>query len=389
MTIKVTLRKKKINKGKMSLYLDFWPPIEHPEKETKTRREFLKMYVYDEPKTKPQRDHNREMMRIANQIRNRREVELNKPEIYSDLENEIRASKQKKLQSLIEYYKMLAERKRGRNRGVWLAAVKYLEDYAPGGDVVFKDVDNDFIEGFRNYLLNAYSLKSPKLKLSLNSAYSYFGKVCAALNQAYKNGFLSDNVAGGIKPISRPQTKKEYLMPDEIKKLNETPCDDPTLKRAAMFSVFTGLRYSDVEKMTWRELEYIPEQGYSINFIQQKTQEAEELPISETAYKFTGGRKDPRKMPDQDERVFKGLKYSPAQNAILKKWIKDADINKNITFHSFRHTYATLQVYFGTDLYTVSKMLGHKSIETTKIYAKIADEMKRKAANKMDFLTND
>ena len=106
------------------------------------------------------------------------------------------------------------------------------------------------------------------------------------------------------------------------------------------------------------------------------------MPISEQAYSFTEGTENPKDMP-QDEPVFEGLKYSAYHNKHLFQWIGAAGITKNITFHSFRHTYATLQLFHGTDIYTVSKMLGHKDLKTTQIYAKIVDDTKRKAANKI------
>lgn len=74
------------------------------------------------------------------------------------------------------------------------------------------------------------------------------------------------------------------------------------------------------------------------------------------------------------------------QGSVLSKlpdWLHKANISKNITFHSFRHTFATLQLEAGTDLYTVSKLLGHRSIKTTEVYAKIVDSMKRKASRKI------
>jgi integrase len=67
----------------------------------------------------------------------------------------------------------------------------------------------------------------------------------------------------------------------------------------------------------------------------------------------------------------------------LKDWLIDAGINKHITFHCARHTYATLQLTLGTDIYTVSKLLGHKNLSTTEIYAKVINEKKVEAANKI------
>lgn len=100
-------------------------------------------------------------------------------------------------------------------------------------------------------------------------------------------------------------------------------------------------------------------------------------PISKDAHKLLGERKEP------EQRVFPDLKYSAYNNGFLKAWIQRAGITKNLTFHCFRHTYATLQLTLGTDIYTVSKMLGHKNVKTTQIYANVINEKKREAADKM------
>jgi site-specific recombinase XerD len=72
----------------------------------------------------------------------------------------------------------------------------------------------------------------------------------------------------------------------------------------------------------------------------------------------------------------------------LKKWLEAAGITKKITFHCFRQTFATLQLSSGTDIYTVSKMLGHTNVKTTQIYAKVVDEKKEKAAHAIKFNIN-
>jgi site-specific recombinase XerD len=70
-------------------------------------------------------------------------------------------------------------------------------------------------------------------------------------------------------------------------------------------------------------------------------------------------------------------------NHPLKVWLKEAGITKPITFHGFRHTYATLQIAAGTDIYTVSKMLTHKNVTTTQIYADLVSQKKRDTVNKI------
>jgi integrase len=129
--------------------------------------------------------------------------------------------------------------------------------------------------------------------------------------------------------------------------------------------------------MTWSEVQFSNEIGHYIRFRQKKTKGAETQPISEQAFELLGER------TTAEERVFVGLKYSAWHNLKLQQWVMKAGISKTITFHCARHTYATLQLTLGTDIYTVSKLLGHKDLKTTQIYAKIIDERKKEAANKI------
>lgn len=147
------------------------------------------------------------------------------------------------------------------------------------------------------------------------------------------------------------------------------------IKRAAIFSALTGLRFSDVKALKWSELRGQPGKYY-LQYRQQKTLVAEYMPISDDAVKLMANK---RKL---HESVFKNLTYSSIR-VFLIRWLAKAGIKKNITFHCFRHTYATLQLEFGTDLYTVSKMLGHKHIKTTQVYAKVVDSKKGQTINRI------
>ncbi|MCB9426287.1 MAG: site-specific integrase [Flavobacteriales bacterium] len=381
MATKVSLRQKKISKGRKSLYLDFYPPIPHPETGEPTRREFLGLYIFEKPKTPIDKQHNTETLKIGESIRQKRENFLNKPEIYSQYEKEQLRLKELGEQCFIEYFTKLANKRKASNHDNWVSALNYLDTFT-NGSLKFADLNQKFLEDFKEYLLNTKSNRSNKTTLSQNSAVSYFNKVKAALKQAYKDGILQTDLNAKVKPIKAAETRREYLTLDELNKLAKTDCNNPLLKRAALFSALTGLRFSDIQKMTWGELEYINGQGYFLNFNQKKTKGVEVLPISEQAYSFTEGAENPKDMP-QDKNVFEGLKYSAYHNKHLFQWIGAAGITKDITFHCFRHTFATLQLFNGTDIYTVSKMLGHKDLKTTQVYAKIVDEAKRTAANKI------
>jgi integrase len=130
-------------------------------------------------------------------------------------------------------------------------------------------------------------------------------------------------------------------------------------------------------KLTWKEVQYSEQDGYFIRFTQQKTSSNETLPIAGQAYEQLGER------GDLEDRIFKGLKYSAYTNVQLSRWVMNAGITKKITFHCFRHTYATLQLTMGTDIYTVSKLLGHRHLKTTEVYGKIIDKKKVDASKRI------
>lgn len=376
MAIKVKLRQKTISKGRKSLYLDFYPAIPHPKTGKPTRREFLGLYILAKATNPLDKQHNKETLTLGEQIRQKRENFLNKPEIYSEYEKEQLRKKELGERDFVAYFRELANKRKASNHDNWMSALKYLESFT-NGSLKFADLNEKVLEDFKEYLLNTKSNKSEKAKLAQNSAVSYFNKVKATLKQAYSDGILQDNLNAKVKPIPQAETHREWLTLEELNQLVKTPCNNKLLKRVALFSALTGLRFSDIKKLIWEEVRYVEEEGYFIKFKQKKTKGAEVLPISEQAAGFMGKRKD------QEQKVFQGLKYTAYHDKDLFQWIGAAGITKHITFHCFRHTFAVLQLFNGTDIYTVSKMMGHKDIKTTQIYAKIVDATKRKAAGKI------
>jgi integrase len=376
MAIKVRLREKAISRNRLSLYLDFYPAIPHPQTSEPTRREFLGLYLFDKAKSPIDKQHNKETLQLAEQIRQKRENHLNKPEIYTGYEKEQLKIKERGEKNFVEYFKALANKRKASNHDNWVSAYNYLETFTKG-KLRFADLNERLCNDFKEYLLTTKSNKSSKTTLAQNSAVSYFNKLKAALKQAFKDGYLPSDLNAKIEPIKQAETRRNFLTMEELNCLAKTECNNPLLKRAAIFSALTGLRFSDIKNLVWGDLEYIEGNGYFVLFKQQKTKGVEMMPISEQAYSLLGGRKEPT------EKVFEGLTYSAYENKHLYQWIGAAGITKDITFHCFRHTFATLQLSKGTDIYTVSKMLGHRELKTTQIYAKIIDQTKREAADKI------
>jgi integrase len=383
MGIKVTLRKKKISKGRLSLYLDFYPAIENIYTGQMTRREFLGQYIWQSPKTPSERANNKDTIEIAEDIRHKRQNILNKPEVYNEFEKRLLHQKRMSEVCTIQYFEKLALKRNGTNVHNWQSAFLYYKDFLQGDSLSFEQLNESICEDFKEYLLNTPSRKSEKQTLSINSAKSYFDKFKVILKQAYKDGHLQVDLNARLDCIKEEETHREFLDQKELNQLASMRCAIPVVKNAGLFSALTGLRFSDIQQLKWKEVIHIDGQGYYIRFKQQKTGGAEMMPISDDTYNYLGNPGDP------DDDVFAGLDYYDcSQNPHFKMWLNDAGITKKFTFHCFRHTFAVLQLMSGTDIYTVSKMLGHRSVKTTMIYAKVVDEMKRSASEKIKINNN-
>ena len=373
--IRVTLRKKSISKGKQSLYLDFYPPFFNSESGKYSRREFLKLYLIAKPASQIEKILNVENLHRAELMCSRRQNEVNKEFIYTPFELEELRKKETGRKSFLEFFKKEASLRTGKNLALWESAIKHFEKFLNDRDLLFEEVDTDLIEDFRSYLLSAKSIRNIGRKLSQNTALSYFNKAKATLRKAYKLKMLQSDINAQVEGIKEVESERNHLTLEESIALYNTPCTKDIVKRVCLFSLLTGIRYSDIAKLKWKDV-HTTAQGHFIRFRQQKTQKQEMMPISEHAYRLLDIQRT------DDEMVFGGLKKWDVDR-VLPIWVSEAGITKHITFHCFRHTYATLQISAGTDLFTVSKMLGHKSIKTTQIYAKLVDEKKIQAAGKI------
>ena len=305
MAIKVKLREKAISGERRSLYLDFYPAITHPETGKPTRRDFLGMYLFDKTKNPFDKQHNKETLQLAEQIRQKRENYLNKPEIYTGYEREQLKIKEQGEQNFVTYFKSLADKRKASNHDNWVSAYKYFDTFT-NGSLTFAELNTVILEDFKDYLLSTKSNRSNKTTLSQNSAVSYFNKVKATLKQAYADGILQQDLNANVKPIKEAETRRNFLTYKELTHLAKTPCKCERTKRISLFSAITGLRHCDIKKLTWGELEFIENEGYFIKYDQQKTKAVEMLPISEQAYNLTNGQANPNQMP-QENNVFEGV----------------------------------------------------------------------------------
>jgi len=139
MATKVKLREKKISKGRLSLYLDFYPPIKNLETGNLSRREFLNLYIFQKPKNPIDKEHNKKTLIIAQSIRQKRENYLNKPEIYSDFEKEKLRLKEIGENSFLKYFEKLTLKRTNSNQANWNATLKHLTNFS-NGKLLFKEI---------------------------------------------------------------------------------------------------------------------------------------------------------------------------------------------------------------------------------------------------------
>jgi integrase len=367
----ITLKERKLKSGNVSLFIEYYKgsKTNNDGKRRHIRdREYLKMFLIQNPKNAGEKKKNKETLALAEKI-----LAIKQAEYYQgrfDIKNTAKGKKR-----YLDFFKEQAETKIDsvKNYGNWTATLLHLERCI-SANTIFDEVDEEFVNRVRKYFDKDARTKS-KLPLALNSKYSYYNKFKASLRAAFNEGYLSINYASKTKSFEQAESQREYLTFQEVRKLSNTNCKYEVLKRAFLFSCLEGLRWSDINKMTWSEVRDEEKDVSRVNFRQQKTDGVEYLYISQQARDLLGERKDP------NDRVFVGLKYSAVYNNEIVRWCNRAGISKHITFHSARHTNAVLLLENGADLYTVSKRLGHREIRTTAIYAKIKDEKMKEASN--------
>lgn len=322
---------------------------------------------------------------FADKVRDIRQHEYDNQSLYTETEAEQAAQNERSKCDFIKYFEDLRDKRHQNSsksiRVNWDREVKLMKMFTEGKPMIFSTIDMNLLEDYKNFLINAPQGGSKKGTITRNTASTYFSIFKAGLHQAFIDGYLTVDIAAKAKNIAYSDKQREYLTIDELNTLAATPCDRPIMKRASLFSALTGMRHSDIQKLKWKEIIKDGEH-YRILFTQQKTKGVQYMPISDQAYQLCGERGEP------DRLVFEGLQDPSWINKPLERWIKAAGITKHITFHCFRHTYSTLQLTNGTDIYTVSKMLGHTKVTTTQIYAKIVDEKKEQAADTIVIATD-
>ncbi len=370
----VRVRQRKLANGNMSLYLDAYV-------KGARKVESLGLYIVPE-RTATDRRLNIEARQIAERIKAERIMALREHGVRQW--NKVRKSCVTLLDFLKEYETErtgpTASTVRGR-RDMRKKVEAYLKENGMT-EIVMANVDVDFCKDFIEYLRHARNGRKKEYSTITNgTAHSLQTQFNGALNKAVRDGILTRNPMQVISPkekIRKGDSIRAYLTLEELRDAMDAYCPHNDVKKAFLFSCFCGLRLGDVRSLTWSRIQKSPDgKTLLVSTLMQKTKRQINLPLSNEAIECLNKREDP------DERIF-SLPSPSVIESNIAVWMEDAGIRKHITFHCARHTFATMMLTLGADIYTTSKLLGHTKVDTTAIYAKIVDQKKVEAISLVD-----
>lgn len=347
----VRVRTKQLLNGNQSVYLDIYINGRRSYK-------FLKLYLIPE-RTKADREINKQTMQLANSIKSKYILEIqSKRHGFVSERTDVR---------FFDYCDECV-RKLGSKNDLLTACVAQMRTYEKRHSITFAEIDRRWVKGFLDYLSTCGSRRGERLTQNTRAVYA--ARLRALLNCAVRDEIISENPMRALKLPSRQESTRMYLTIEELRTLADTPCSRDCVRSMFLFSCLTGLRWSDVVALRWEQVQ--EQNGFTrIVFKQQKTGGLEYIDINQQAAELMGER--------GDGCVF-GLPCSRYEfTKELNRWVHAAGIDKHITFHCARHTFAVMMIDLDNDLYLVSKLLGHRNIATTQIYAKILDKNKQRA----------
>lgn len=364
----VYVRTRTLHDGRKSIYLDI-------NRDGVRRVKFLRMYL--EPGTSIlARRKNADVMRQVEKIKNELVLEI----IYTRAGLEDRSFKADiKLVDWFNVYREHLERHGCSSsfRSNIVSTRKYIEAY--NCDALLKDVDGRFVDGFISFLKKQrISGSGGERHLAHNTVNCRVCNLHSALNFAVREKLIAYNPCLDAETkADELETRREYLTVEEVKRLIDAPCGSPVLKRAFLFSVFCALRLGDVKNLTWKNLVKDADR-WRIEIRQQKTGAMLYVPLNRMAREWIVEPADHA----PDDKIFKGLRRS--HRVVLQQWVATAGIKKLVTYHTSRHSFAVLSLHAGVDIYTLSKLMGHTSVEKTLVYANIMTDKMRNTVALLD-----
>lgn len=381
--MKVEIKERKLTAGNRSLYLEYYE---------KGFRKKENLHLYLVPDDAPNaRKINGQTYNKAREIQAQRI--LNPPSFESEKlkpEENKRAKTMTWLQWCDEYIQSAIDsencKKMIQHKGVVRKRIAAYLKQIRKPDILLKDVNRDTISGLFKYMREDYrnpgQIKADGGKLADFTLVLFEETVKAIFNKAVRDGLIPFNPVQDLAKEERfhvPDKHREYLTTDELKLFlaveTQTQAEQ-TVQKAFGFSCMTGLRLGDMQRLRWSDIKTIGE-VQAVSIIQHKTKQLVTVPLNELALSLL----PPRPDNGEDGIIFPLVKKPDNVAKYVRRIKEKAGIEKDFTYHSSRHSAATLAITAGAELYSVSKILGHGSIVSTQVYASVNMEKKAEAVN--------
>ena len=361
---KIIIRTRPLKNGNKSIYLE----MNH---EGRRSTECLHLYLVPEISEEDKKQNELTMLAVQH-IRAERYKEAVKNGFSHELlEREGTGIK------LVDYIKEYSEQR--AKSGLWAKGRQYstliywVNRIAP--DIRLREVNRIFAIKLRDALAETKSEFTGNLlkATSIIGVFGTFGLIMQHATDEGKANFRQE-LLPTLKGLGQPSVLREALTFDELQKLIATPCRYEKTRTAFLFSGATGIRWSDLKKMKWKNI-VRHDNKLQLEILQSKTKKFVYVPLNKLALSVLPERKE------DEELVFDLYTNTDILNIHLQEWVNEAGIDKHISYYCARHTFATLQYELGASLSATRSNLGHCDIESTMGYTHILEGKKLKVTD--------
>ncbi|WP_304649276.1 site-specific integrase [uncultured Duncaniella sp.] len=375
---------KVLSDGRESLFLDFYLGFDmaissktgKEYKRVNNRREYLKLYLWQAPRTPMERQQNKETLEVAKRLRFERGQQL-----LEDAEG-YRLKKDRDINfldwmwSYYEAYTKADKRHIKRAYTVFIDFLNVTAEYSKFAKRIKPEhLTKDMMVAFTEYLQHRFKGEGA------HTLYARFKKI---IKSAVERDVMRKNPTTGVSiKIDNGALKKDVLSAEETIQLMETHYvgENPDIRRAFIFCLNTGLRWCDIKDLTYSNVDY---SNKLLKFEQAKTKghssaSSVVTPLNDGLLAIIG---KPSTEGKRDELIFPLPSHTMCLKA-LRHWVKRAGIEKHITWHCARHSFAVNILNNGANIKTVASLLGHSGLKHTEKYTRAIDSLKQEAIDSL------
>ena len=371
------LKKLVKNNTEYSLFLEYQMGYNRDNGTSIRKKESLSLYLLASPRTPIQRQQNKETLELAKKIRFEREQE------FLDNREGYRLKKEKGI-NFLDYYQSYITSYTKKDIRMIQIALNRFKDFLTEYHPLLKDfikpdaITHEMMVKFADYL------QTRSVGEGAKSILQRFKKV---VRSAVDQGIMAKDPCKGVVCVVDDQVlKKDVLSQEEIRKLMEThyQFEKENVRNAFIFCLYTGMRFCDVKDLRYTNIDYA---NKLLRFEQDKTKGHSArswvtIPLNDGLLQLVGR---PKEGDTKQSLIFNLPSYESCCKSV-KRWVKRAGIDKHISWHCARHSFAVNILNNGANIKTVASLLGHSGLKHTEKYTRAVDKLKEDAINSLPAL---